>query len=323
MPELTCAKPLVGSEAGQPITKLAALNGVCCPIRISPALVMRVDDVVDVGLGDRDLEVLGGVAIDDRDAVVERVDEHATAVLAERGAGGLGPSLRQRNELLGQLGVGAVGEGGAGGDEHDRRVGAVLGLDQQVGGEPLRIGRARRRARRSRSVRAASSWSTPKRCISTWASVTAGEPGPTTLRTAGMLCVPNPRAAMPAGPLTRNTSRWPSLRHTTSTAGSTSPRAARDGRHDGDDPRHAGHDRRNEQLVRHARIARLAGRREQAGRRDRRDLLADRQPRLGLERPVAHARQLLLVERAQVGDRVVDRGVDVVVDARRRRSRRR
>ena len=28
---------------------------------------------------------------------------------------------------------------------------------------------------------------------------------------------------MPAGPLTRNTSRWPSLRHTTSTAGSTSP----------------------------------------------------------------------------------------------------
>ena len=120
---------------------------------------------------------------------------------------------------------------------------------------------------------------------------------------------------MPAGPLTRNTSRWPSLRHTTSTAGSTSPRAARERRHDGDDAGHAGHDRRNEQLVRHARIARLAGRREQAGRRDRRDLLADRQTRLGLERPVARACQLLLVERAEVGDRVVDRVVDVVVDA--------
>ena len=99
-----------------------------------------VDDAVDVGVGDRDLEVLGCVAIDDRDAVVERVDEHAAAVRAERGAGGLGPSLRQRGELLGQLGVGAVGEVGAGGHEHDRGVGAVLGLDQQVGGEPLRVG---------------------------------------------------------------------------------------------------------------------------------------------------------------------------------------
>ena len=64
---------------------------------------------------------------------------------------------------------------------------------------------------------------TPWRCISTWAMVTAGEPGPTTLRTLGIDSVPNPNAAMPAGPLTRNTSRRPSLRHTTSTAGSTSP----------------------------------------------------------------------------------------------------
>ena len=29
MPEETSAKPDVGSDAGQPITKLAALNGVC------------------------------------------------------------------------------------------------------------------------------------------------------------------------------------------------------------------------------------------------------------------------------------------------------
>ena len=34
----TSAKPEVGSEAGHPITKFAALNGVCWPTRISPAL---------------------------------------------------------------------------------------------------------------------------------------------------------------------------------------------------------------------------------------------------------------------------------------------
>ena len=38
MPDDTSAKPDVGSDAGQPITKLAALNGVCWPTRISPAL---------------------------------------------------------------------------------------------------------------------------------------------------------------------------------------------------------------------------------------------------------------------------------------------
>src|SRR6185437_14879975 len=64
---------------------------------------------------------------------------------------------------------------------------------------------------------------TPWRCSSTWAHVTAGEPGPTILRTLGIDSVPNPRAARPAGPLTRKTSAIPSLRHTTSTAGSTAP----------------------------------------------------------------------------------------------------
>src|SRR5690606_14474543 len=38
MPDVTWAYPLVGSDAGHPITKLAALNGVCWPTRISPAL---------------------------------------------------------------------------------------------------------------------------------------------------------------------------------------------------------------------------------------------------------------------------------------------
>ena len=53
--------------------------------------------------------------------------------------------------------------------------------------------------------------------------VTAGDPGPTTIRTRGIDWVPKPSAAMPAGPFTRNTSPRPSLRQTTSTAGSISP----------------------------------------------------------------------------------------------------
>ena len=40
MPEDTSANPDVGSDAGHPITKFAALNGVDWPIRISPALTM-------------------------------------------------------------------------------------------------------------------------------------------------------------------------------------------------------------------------------------------------------------------------------------------
>ena len=57
--------------------------------------------------------------------------------------------------------------------------------------------------------------------------VTAGLPGPTTFRTRGMASVPRAAAAIPAGPLTRNTSTSPSSSATTSTAGSTSaPRPA-------------------------------------------------------------------------------------------------
>ena len=41
IPLLTTAKPLVGSEAGQPMMKFAADTGVHWPTRISPALVSR------------------------------------------------------------------------------------------------------------------------------------------------------------------------------------------------------------------------------------------------------------------------------------------
>ena len=85
---------------------------------------------------------------------------------------------------------------------------------------------------------------------------------------------------------------------------------AGDRRHDERDVRHAGDDRRDAELVHDARVARLAGRHEEPGRRDRADLLADPQPGLRLEAPVGRPRQDLLVERPAVGDRVVERGVD-------------
>ena len=116
MPDDTCANPLVGSDAGQPITKLAALNGVCWPTRISPALLQLVDDAVDVVVVDRDLEVLGRVPVGDRDRLVERTDEHASPVGAERRPGGRGPDVGQIGELRHELGVRRVGEVGRRGD---------------------------------------------------------------------------------------------------------------------------------------------------------------------------------------------------------------
>ena len=99
-----------------------------------------VDDLVDVTVGDRDLEVLGGVAVGDADGLGEIVDEHTPAVRPERRARRAGPDVGQLGELAGELGVGGRGELGRSGHEHDGRVGPVLGLDQQVGGEPDRVG---------------------------------------------------------------------------------------------------------------------------------------------------------------------------------------
>ena len=42
---------------------------------------------------------------------------------------------------------------------------------------------------------------TPWRCSSTWAHVTAGEPGPTTLRTRGIDSVPNAERGEPGRPV--------------------------------------------------------------------------------------------------------------------------
>ena len=69
------------------------------------------------------------------------VDEHAAAVDAERRPGGRRPAPPGRSASWRASSASvAVGDARRRGDEHDRRVGAVLGLDQQVGGEAHGVG---------------------------------------------------------------------------------------------------------------------------------------------------------------------------------------
>ena len=159
MPDDTWAKPDVGSDAGQPITKLAALNGVCWPTRISPAFTSPSTTAASTAGGDGHLEVLGGEAVGDGDRLVEVGGERRTPPLAPSDA--RAASARRSGSAAScgaQLGVDGGDEGGVGRHEHDRRVGAVLGLDQQVGGQAHRVGGAVGDDQRSRSARAASSW---------------------------------------------------------------------------------------------------------------------------------------------------------------------
>ncbi len=96
--------------------------------------------------------------------------------------------------------------------------------------------------------------------------------------------------------------------------GVVAPRDRRNHEHDLGDTSRRG---RRRQLVGDTGVARFAGRNEQADRIDSGQLLADDQSRLGLEAPVGEAGELVLAEGADVGDRIVDRRVDL----RRHRSR--
>ena len=304
MPDDTWANPLVGSDAGQPITKLAALNGVCWPTRISPALTQHVDDARRRrAVGRRRPGGARGRSGWRRAAASSRSATSTQPPFAPSAARGRGrPHLRQVGELAGELGVDRVGERRR--DvvtQHDRRVGAVLRLDQQVGGErgPGRPCRRRydalRRPEQHHRRRRRGAASRPGR------SVTAGEPGPTTLRTRGIVSVPNPSAAMPAGPLTRNTSVDAEL-------------AAHDehGRVDlAGAAGHGRHDERDRAARRRRRPARRAGRRRSGSSpcRDGTNSPTDAigvtfspttEPGLALEPPVAAAvAAAALVERAR------------------------
>jgi hypothetical protein len=93
--------------------------------------------------------------------------------------------------------------------------------------------------------------------------------------------------------------------------------AARHGRDHGDDLRDPGDQRRDGQLVGDARVARLARRREQPGRAIGLIFSPTVRPGSLSNDQSSRARELVLVERAQVGDRIVDRGVDLGARLRR------
>ena len=148
---------------------------------------------------------------------------------------------------------------------------------------------------------------TPWRCISTCAHVTAGEPGSDDLahlRHRG-------GAEAERGDAAR-TVRAEHVADAEPFADDEHGRIDLAGRpryrrHDDGDLGNAGDHRRSAELGDDARVARLAARAEQAGRGDRRDLLADRQAWLRLELPVAAPGEQLGVEPADVVDHVVDR----------------
>ena len=90
---------------------------------------------------DVDREVLGGVGVDEVDGGVERRRERDQAVVAERGGEDV-PAGRPL-ELVHDGGLDGVGEGRVGGDQDRRRIRAVLGLGDEVGGDASGIGRRR------------------------------------------------------------------------------------------------------------------------------------------------------------------------------------
>src|SRR6266516_2895439 len=84
------------------------------------------------------LEMLGGVGVDDRQAMLEIADEHGGRLLAgERGADALG--VLGEPDLALDLGVDGVGQFGGVGDQHGRGERIVLGLADQVGGDVHRV----------------------------------------------------------------------------------------------------------------------------------------------------------------------------------------
>ena len=90
---------------------------------------------------DVDREVLGGVGVDEVDGGIERRCERDQAVVAKRG--GEDVPARRPVELAHDGGLDRIGKGRVGGDQDRRRVRAVLGLGDEVGGDASGIGRRR------------------------------------------------------------------------------------------------------------------------------------------------------------------------------------
>ena len=84
IPDDTVANPLVGSAAGQPITKSRRENGVCCPTRISPASWRCA--TCRVAVGHDELQVFGRVRVGHGERGFQIVDDDRAPIYAERGS---------------------------------------------------------------------------------------------------------------------------------------------------------------------------------------------------------------------------------------------
>ncbi len=313
MPDDTCANPLVGNEAGQPITKFAALNGVCWPMRISPALTSESTTSSTTRAVDRHLQVLWRVLVGDHRRIGERVDEHASAVRAERGARRRGPHVGQIAELTAEFDVDPIGQSGRRGDQHDRAVGAVLGLDQQVGREAERVGAV---------VGDHDTLGRPEQHHRGDAVPLHLHLGDRDRRRTRPDDLAHPGEHRRAEPERRDARRPVGAEHVGDPQLATHHQhggvdlagAARNRRDDERDLRDTGDHGGHGELIGDARVAGLARRREQSDRADRRDLLTHGEPRLALDLPVAATLHLGFVEPSQVRDRIVEGGIDRVAD---------
>ena len=78
--------------------------------------------------------MLGGDRIGERHGIVELFHHDDGAKIVPRGARDLGPRQCRKLRLHGAFDLG--GQGGAVGDQDRLRVGVMLGLRQQIGGDP-------------------------------------------------------------------------------------------------------------------------------------------------------------------------------------------
>ena len=153
------------------------ISGAQGPTNTDPAF--RIRATVGFEWLDVDRQVLRRVGVDEGDGRVERRREHDPPVRAgppqDRPAG-------RRREATATAASTVVGEGAVGRDEQGRRVGAVLGLGQEIGCHVVRVGRRSARTMPSDGPAGRSIPTSPK--TSSLAAVTQALPGPT-IRSTG------------------------------------------------------------------------------------------------------------------------------------------
>ena len=176
MPDDTWANPLVGSDAGQPITKLAGAERRVLADEDLAGVDERVDARVDLGVGDRDLEVLGCVPVGDVDRLVEVGDEHAAAVrrrATPRAAVGSARRAGRRAARSSSASTASASSADVVTSTTDESVPCSASISRSAAS---RTGSAVSSAITRLSVGPSSIIvATPWRCISTWAHVTAGD----------------------------------------------------------------------------------------------------------------------------------------------------